>query len=194
MATARRLHSHQYADDIQVYGRRPRTESHVLRDQLSNSVEDICSWMCSHRLQLNVSQTEFIWCCPSRRRQHLPDGDFLVGANHVQPIPSAPYLGVYVKCQRSNISHVAASCFSALCQIRSIWRSLSSFAIEALVTSLIHSRLDYCNVVFAGLPSCDLRRLQAILKASVRLVAGARKYDHVMPLLRDRYWLPIAES
>jgi hypothetical protein len=24
------------------------TESHVLHDQLSNCVEDICSWMCSH--------------------------------------------------------------------------------------------------------------------------------------------------
>jgi Reverse transcriptase (RNA-dependent DNA polymerase) len=48
MAIARRLHRQQYADDIQVHGWRPRTESHVLRDQLSNCIEDICSWMCSH--------------------------------------------------------------------------------------------------------------------------------------------------
>ena len=109
LVTARRLHSHQYADDIQVYGWRPQTESHVLRDQLSNSVEDISSWMCSHRLQLNTSKTEFIWCCPSRRRQHLPDSDFLAGADQVPPISSARYLGVYVDGEmslRSHISHV----------------------------------------------------------------------------------------
>jgi hypothetical protein len=188
MATARRLQSHQYPDNIQVYGWRPRSESHVLRDQLSNCVEDICLWMCNHRLQLITSKTEFIWCCPSRRRQHLPDGDFVVGANQVQPIPSARYRIVYVDGEmspRSHISHVAASCFSALRQIRSIRRSLSSFALEALVTSLFHSRLDYCNVDIEGLPS--------ILNASVRLVAGACKYDHVTPLLRDRHWLPIAK-
>jgi Reverse transcriptase (RNA-dependent DNA polymerase) len=43
MATGRRLQSHQYTDDLHVYGWRPRSESHVLRDQLSNCVEDICS-------------------------------------------------------------------------------------------------------------------------------------------------------
>ena len=126
----------------------------------------------------------------------IPDGDFLAGADQVPPISSARYLGVYVDGEmslRSHISHVAASCFSALRQIRSIRRSLSSFALETLVTSLVHSRLDYCNVVFAGLPSRDVRRLQTILNSSVRLVAGARKYDHVTPLLRDRHWLPIAE-
>jgi hypothetical protein len=62
-----------------------------------------------------------------------------------------------------------------------------------LVTSLVHSRLDYCNVVFAGLPMCDIRRLQSILNSSVRLVTGARKYDHVRSLLCDHHWLPIAE-
>ena len=70
----------------------------------------------------------------------------------------------------------------------------SSSAQETLVTSLIHYRLDYCNVIFAGLPSCDLRRLQLALNSSVRLVAGARKFDHVTPLLWERLWLPIAKS
>jgi hypothetical protein len=40
---------------------------------------------------------------------HAIDGDFLVGANQVQPIPSARYLGVYVDSEmslRSHISHV----------------------------------------------------------------------------------------
>jgi hypothetical protein len=62
-----------------------------------------------------------------------------------------------------------------------------------LVTSLVHSRLDNCNVILAGLPSCDMRRLQLVLNLLIRLVTGARKYDHVTPLLRDHHWLPIAE-
>jgi len=65
------------------------------------------------------------------------------------------------------MSHVAASRFSAMRQIRSIRRSLPSAAQEMLVTSLVHSRLDYYNAVFAGLPACDIRRLQSVMKSSV---------------------------
>jgi len=68
--------------------------------------------------------------------------------------------------------------------------SLPSAAREMFVTSLVHSRLDYCNVIFAGLPVCDIRRLQSLLNSSVRLVAGARKYDHVTPLFATGCRLP----
>jgi len=91
------------------------------------------------------------------------------------------------------MSHVAASCFSAMRQIRSIRKLLPSAALEMLVTSLVHSRLDNCNAVFAGLPACDIRLLQSVLNLSVRLFTGARKYDHVTSLLHDCHWLPIAE-
>ena len=94
---------------------------------------------------------------------------------------------------RYHISHLSASCFSALRQIRSIRRSLSTFALDMLISSLVHSRLDYCNVVLTGLPSRDIQRLQLILNSAVRLSAGSRKFDHVTPLLRDRHWLPMVE-
>ena len=58
-------------------------------------------------------------------------------------------------------------------QLRSIKRSLLSHALNTLITSLVHSRLDYCNVVSAGLPACDVQRLQSILNTAVRLVAGS---------------------
>jgi hypothetical protein len=196
LVTANHLHPHQYADDVQANGWRPPIESRTLRDQLSSCVQDICLWMRSHRLQLNTNKTEFLWCCPSRRHWHIPDGDFHVNMDQVEPVSAARNLGVFVDGEMSmtfHISHVAASCFGAMRQIRSIRRSLPSAALEMLVTSLVHSRLDYCNIVFTGLPACDIRRLQSVLNSSVRLVTGARKYDHVTSLPRDHHWLPIAE-
>jgi len=38
-------------------------------------------------------------------------------------------------------------------------------------TSLIHSKLDYCNSLFLNLPQCQLGRLQLILNSSVRAVS-----------------------
>jgi len=94
---------------------------------------------------------------------------------------------------RTHITHVLSSCCSALRQIRSIMPSLSSHALNALVTSLVHSRLDYCNAVFAGLPACDIQRLQAVLNTAVRLVAGSSRRDQAFSLLHDRHWLPVKQ-
>ena len=59
--------------------------------------------------------------------------------------------------------------------------SLPSHALNTLVTALVHSWLDYCNVLFAGLPACDIQRLQSVLNSAVRLVAGSsRRADATM--------------
>ena len=65
-------------------------------------------------------------------------------------------------------------------------------ALNTLVTALVHSRLDYCNVVFAGLPACDIQRLQAVLNAGC-LVADSSRREHVTSVLRDRHWLPVKQ-
>jgi len=94
---------------------------------------------------------------------------------------------------RTHINHVLSSCFSALKQIKSIKCSLPAYALTTLVTALVHSQLNYCNIVFAGLPNCDIQRLQSVLNTAVRLVAGASRWDHVSRLLRDHHWLPVEQ-
>jgi len=94
---------------------------------------------------------------------------------------------------RTHINHVLSSCYCPLRQIRSIMPSLPSHALNTLVTALVHSRLDYCNVVFAGLPACDIQRLQSVLNTAVRLVADSSPRDHVTSLLRYRHWLPVKQ-
>jgi len=119
-----------------------------------------------------------------------------VGHGSVYPVQSARDLGVYVDggmTMRTHMNHVLSSCYCALRQIRSIMPSLPSHALNTLVTALVHSRLDYCNVVFAGLPACDIQRLQSVLNTAVRLVAGSSRRDHVTSLLRHHHWLPVKQ-
>jgi len=135
--------------------------------------------MSSNRLQLNALKTEFIWCAPVRRRHHIPDRDVQVGHDSVHPVQSARDLGVYVDgdvTMRAHINHVLSSCYGTPRQLRSIKRSLVITCTEhSRYQSRIRSRLDYCNVVFAGLPACDVQRLQSILNTAVtsgrRLIA-----------------------
>jgi Reverse transcriptase (RNA-dependent DNA polymerase) len=190
------LRPHLYADDTQVYGWCQPRDVDSLQANMSRCVGSVRRWMRSNRLQLNTDKTEYIWCASCRRRHHIPSCDVQVGSDTVHPVQSARDLGVYIDggmTMRTHISHVLSSCYSALRQIRSIKRSLPAHALRTLVTSLVHSRLDYCNVVFAGLPACDLQRLQSVLNTAVRLVADSSRRDHVTPLLREYHWLPIKQ-
>ena len=94
---------------------------------------------------------------------------------------------------RAHINHVLSSHSLTLRQLMLIKWSLPSHALNTLITGLVHSQLDYCNIVSAGLPACNFQHLQSILNTAVHLVAGSSRRDHVTSLLRDRHWLPVKQ-
>jgi len=56
-----------------------------------------------------------------------------------------------------------------------------------------YSRLDYCKSLLAGVADVHLRRLQSVQNAAARLVFGARRHDHITPILATLHWLPVRE-
>ena len=120
----------------------------------------------------------------------LPSDHLAVGPVQVAPVTSVRDLGVYLDSNMSVKSHVTRlvrTCFAILRQIRSIRRSLRRSTLS--ISSFIVSKLDYCNVALAELPSCDLIRLQSVVNAAARLTVGAQRHDHITPLLADLHWL-----
>jgi len=190
------LSPHLYADDTQILGSCRPSDTAVLRRSMEVCFADVASWMSANRLQLNATKTEIIWNSSLRRTNQVPSNSFDLGSDTVYPVKSVRDLGLYLDTtmsMRDHITRLTALCFGVLRQIRCVRRCLSSQARKSLVTCFIFARLDYCNAMFAGLPRCDVDRLQAVQNAAVRLIAGARRYDHVTPLLRDSHWLPVAQ-
>ena len=65
---------------------------------------------------------------------------------------------------------------------------------QNLVCSLICSRIDYCNAVFAGLPRSTTNHLNSVLHAAARMISGCFKHDHITSVLRDElHWLPVLQ-
>ena len=64
---------------------------------------------------------------------------------------------------------------------------------KTLVHAFISSRLDYCNSLLYGISDGLLRKLQAVQNAAARVVTGARKFDHITPVLRELHWLPVRQ-
>ena len=89
-----------------------------------------------------------------------------------------------------DLNSVVKLCFFHLRQLRLIRRSLTNDTTRALVRAFVHSRLDYCNGVLAGLPINQVTRLQLILCAAVMLVLRLPSWASVTdPMRDDLHWL-----
>ena len=60
-------------------------------------------------------------------------------------------------------------------------------------TRVHHSKADYCNVLFTGLPSYLIKRLQAVQNHAARVVTMTRKFDRITPVLASLHWLPVEQ-
>jgi len=53
--------------------------------------------------------------------------------------------------------------------------------------------IDSCNSLLAGASSQLLQMLKVIQNAAARLVTGARRSEHMTPVLRNFHWLPVQQ-
>jgi len=113
---------------------------------------------------LNWTLRKFMWCVPPPRRHQLPADQLNVGPVVVASVDSVRDPGLHLNRDMSMGPH-HVSCqfmFWRSETIRCIRRSLSREAFAMLVTSFNASKVDYCNVAFAGLAMCELDRIQFV--------------------------------
>lgn len=190
------LSYHAFADDIQIYGSCPPSECDSLNLRMSQCISAVFSWLKSNRLMPNSAKTDIMWLSSNRRRHLLPQSPTIIDNLPICPAPRIRNLGVpldHCLSMRPFISSTLQKCFGALRQLRSIRSCLSEDVLTTLVSSLILSRIDFCNSLLYGLPRTSLLRLQSALNASARLIFKSRTHDHVTPFLRRLQWLPIRE-
>ena len=89
------------------------------------------------------------------------------------------------------ISQTTKSCYYQLRRISSVRKYLSTEAALKLVTSLILSRLDYCNSLLSGRPVSSVQSLRRLQNCAARLILTKRKTDNTTPLFQFLHWLPV---
>ena len=62
-----------------------------------------------------------------------------------------------------------------------------------IATSIVHSKLDYCNSPFYSINSSQIKRLQTIQNALARAVTKTPKHHHINPVLISLHWLEIPQ-
>ena len=92
-----------------------------------------------------------------------------------------------------HISYISKSCFSNICDLPRNRNTLDHKTACTIATSLIHSKLDYCNSLYPNISSQKLNRLQLVLNSAARAVAKPPKFHHIYPHLKSLHWLEITQ-
>ena len=93
-------------------------------------------------------------------------------------------------------AHVNNICCASYFHIRNIGQIrsyLSQADIETLVHALISSHLDQLNSAVWASRYMLLKKLQRVQNTAARLVMGAKRHDHITPVLARLHWLPVKQ-
>ena len=71
--------------------------------------------------------------------------------------------------------------------------TLDSTTATTIAIALVHSRLDYCNSLYHGLPITKIKRLQHIQNELARAVTRTPKHSHISPVLKSLHWLKVEQ-
>ena len=81
----------------------------------------------------------------------------------------------------------------SLRDLRRIRDTLDFATASTIATALVHSKLDYCNSLYYGLPAYQIDRLQSIQNSLARTVCRTSKFSHITPTLQSLHWLKVRE-
>ena len=92
-----------------------------------------------------------------------------------------------------NATATAQTCFHQLRKIQHIRKFLSLPALKSITQSLVISRLDYCNALYAGAPDYIIKGLQHIQNMAARVITWGGRTDDAKLIRHQLHWLPVKE-
>ena len=96
-------------------------------------------------------------------------------------------------CLSPNISHPSPAPVLTIFAIFAASDTLDSTTATTIATTCVHSRLDYCNSLYHGLPITKIKRIQHIQNELARAVTRTPKHSHISPVLKSLHWLKVEQ-
>ena len=186
-----------FADDNQLF--RLLNPNSILsqttaKSDLETCINGLSTWLFQNKLKLNESKTELLIIGKKTHLAKMEYNTVTIGNESITAKPCAKNLGVHIDeelTMRTQIINVVRTCNYQLRVLWSIRRFLDIEASKTLATSLILSRLDYCNSLYFGLPDVLIDKLQKVQNSAARFVFKMKKSDHISQALMRLHWLPI---
>ena len=186
------VHFKLFADDTQFYMSLGNVEDSERK--INNVMTDVKSWMDSKQLKLNDSKTECLIIGKKINLRRLDINRLKVLENEFEVKTPIKNLGVIFDCDLSfdeQINQVTRTAGYHLRNIAFLKKYLDEKTIRMLIHNYVISRLDYCNVLYYGLPNYNLKKIQNVFNRAARLIKGLSLRERITPTLIELHWLPV---
>ena len=188
-----------FADDHQLFKHFfPMFQTQVLSSEINNCLKAVSEWMSTFFLKLNKSKTKILVLGPFSVLSEIEIHGMFMEDQCIRFVTSAKNLGVWLDENldfKVHIRKVVSSCFMVIRDISKIKKFLPQESLCIVVCSLVLSILDYCNALYYNLNASEIKMLQSVQNAAIRLISGGHKYDRksITPLFEKHHWLRIRE-
>ena len=193
--TKHNMHFYAYADDTQVYTDCAYDDVSSATKKLESCLIEVKKWMTENKLKINDDKTEIIlFGHPHAMRQICKPIIVNVNGHDISATNKVKNLGVILDETLSmthQISSLSGSAYHHIRNISFIRNYITKDITKKLMTSLVLSRLDYCNSLLSGLQLAQLKKLQTVQNNAARVVERARMREEASPLLYKLHWLPL---
>jgi hypothetical protein len=185
-----------YADDVQLYLTFPPHELGDAAARMEACIVKVESWLSCNSLVLNCNKTENMLIATQSLIKRHPFHGINVNGQNIGPKFWVRDLGVEIDCNMTMVKHVTKICQIAYCNMHLISRISKSMDIKmrkAAIHSLVLSHIDYASILLYGLPAKVTKKLDQIIKSSLRIVLSLRFRDPVTHVYKDHNWLTFSQ-
>ena len=158
----------------------PKTFSTAIT-KFQYTISDISFWKTANLLSLNPSKTEFMLIGFPQQISKISNPFLSLPLNHsITPTGSARTLGFIFDSRLTfskQISSLSSTCNYHIHDLHRIRHTLDFKTASVIATSLVHSKLDYCNSLYLNLPQKEISRLQLLQNSLAPAATGTPKLN-----------------
>ena len=186
----------QYADDTQIIISGRVSEINDLVNRAQTALNDAKKYFQINGLNVNEKKTQCIFI---GTRQYIsripPDIKIHFAETPITPLQSVKNLGLYMDQYMlfdHHINHITRKVNGILLFLNRIKDRFDKMTRVIIVQALAISIINYCSRIWGMTTKEQLDSVQKAQNFAAKIAyGGARKYDHVTPILKDLEWMNI---
>ena len=165
---------------------------HYSVTKLYNIFSTVNIWTSKFFLKLNPRKSQIIIFCTETLKRQLKINVFFLDNTCIRFSNTVSNSGFILDSHlnfEQQVNHCVSSIFESIKNIARTKYYLTKKELSILVSSLIVSKLDYCNSLFYDIYSSLLKNLQYAQNCAARLIFNGKKFDYVTDLFYELHWL-----
>ncbi|XP_066959043.1 uncharacterized protein [Macrobrachium rosenbergii] len=186
----------QYADDSQILLSGKINDLQDLLNQAEIALKEAKTYFQVNGLNVNVNKTQCIFIGSRQLINKIPsNATILFDETHIKPSQTVKNLGVLMDQYMlfdHHINHVIKKVNGVLFFLNRIKDRFDKTSRLTVVESLVLSVINYCSKIWGMTTKEQIDRVQKAQNFAAKIAyGGARKYDHVTPILKELQWMNI---